>query len=96
MVDDSPGRTYAATGLRGAHAAFERPGLQLAFAAEPALHGRRGRDPSPEPPSPEQVIARIRARVAGPAHTAALTTCSPASPTADWPICRAAPLPRTP
>lgn len=71
LVVDSPGRTHTLVRLRGAQAAFERHGLTLAL--PPHLNHMVGVGLTTTPIT-EQVIARIQARVANPAHAAALTT----------------------
>ncbi len=71
LVADSPGRTDTVTRLRGAQAAFERHGLPLAL--PPNLNYMVGVGLSTTPVT-DQVIARIRARIANPAHAAALAT----------------------
>ncbi|WP_330766958.1 hypothetical protein [Rhodococcus sp. M8-35] len=71
LVADSPGRTHTLTRLRGAQAAFERHGLPLAL--PPNLNHMVGVGLTTTPVT-EQAIARIRGRVANPAHAAALAT----------------------
>ncbi|MFD6857901.1 hypothetical protein ACFWCF_11265 [Rhodococcus sp. NPDC060090] len=71
LVADSPGRTHTLIRLRGARAAFERHGLTLTL--PPNLNHMVGVGLSTTPIT-EQVIARIRAHVANPAHAAALAT----------------------
>lgn len=71
LVVDSPGRGHTLTRLRGAQAAFERHGLPLVL--PPNLNHMVGVGLTTTPIT-EQVITRIRARVANPAHAAALAT----------------------
>ena len=71
LVADSPGRNHTLTRLRGAQAAFERHGLPLVL--PPHLNHMVGVGLTTTPII-EQVITRIRGRVANPAHAAALVT----------------------
>ena len=71
LVADRSGRNHTVTRLRGAQAAFERHGLPLAL--PPHLNHMVGVGLTTTPII-EQVIARVRGRVANPAHAAALAT----------------------
>ena len=69
LVAGSPGRNHTLTRLRGAHAAFERHGLPLALPPNLAYMVGVGLTTTP---ITEQLINRMRAHVANPAHAAAL------------------------
>lgn len=71
LVADSPGRNHTITRLRGAQAAFERHALRLALPPNLAYTVGPGLTTTP---ITDDVIARIRARTANPAHAAALAT----------------------
>jgi hypothetical protein len=71
LVADSPGHNHTLTRLRGAQAAFEQHGLPLTL--PPNLAYMVGPGLTTIPVS-DHVVARIRDRVANPAHAAALAT----------------------
>ncbi|RRQ26220.1 hypothetical protein DK926_19705 [Rhodococcus sp. Eu-32] len=71
LVVDSPGRADTVTRLRGAQAAFKRYGLELAL--PPHLNYMVGVGLTSIPVT-EQLVARIRERIANPVRAAALAT----------------------